>query len=624
MESQQNPSAIPSTGEPVPGKGTPGRGRREGSLGEFLSGLLAATCRLGPALAGVVLRHQEGNRIDVLAVHPELPDAQEPPAWLRTAAQVAHESLQANRPATAPWSPDDGHQGPGGHILAIPMKLTDLPSAATAFLVQARDEVGVRAIRERLEMGLFLLTLSESRQALQKKELDLRRLHKAMETLSAVNSHRRFGSTAMALCNEAAAQWQCDRVSLGVLKGRCVQVKALSHTEQFSRKMQVVQDLESAMEECLDQDCEVMYPAQQDSTYISRQTAELSKRHGPLAIASLPIRYAQKVWGVLTLERPADRPFTADEVEAVRLALELCTARLAALHEHDRWIGAKLSAGLRDILALIVGPRHTWAKIIAVLAVAAALFLIFAKGNYRAEASFVLEGTERQVVPAPFDGYLKTVNVEVSDAIRAGETSLGELDTAELRLKLAEAKADRAGYLKQADAAMRDGETAQAQIAEANADKAQAQIDLYDYMIAQAKLVSPLGGTVVEGDLKRQIGAPVKMGDVLFEVTPLESLRAVLHVREDQITDVQVGQRGRLATASYPAQRIAFEVERVNPIAEVVKQKNVFKVRVKLLELYPWMRPGMEGVAKVDLAKKPYAWIWTRKIINWVRMKLWW
>jgi biotin carboxyl carrier protein len=408
-----------------------------------------------------------------------------------------------------------------------------------------------------------------------------------------------------------------------VLKGRYVQVKALSHTESFSRKMQVVQDLECAMEECLDQDGEVIHPASPDSTYISRQTAELSKRHGPLAIASLPIRNGEKVWGVLTLERPADRSFTADEVEAVRLALELCTARLVALQEHDRWIGAKLAGGLREALAVAVGPRHTWAKLTAILILAAAIFLIFAKGNYRAEASFVLEGTERQVVPAPFDGYLKTVTVEVSDAIQANETSLAELDTAELRLKLAEVKAEKAGYLKQMDAAMRDNETAQAQIAEANAQKAQARIDLYEYMVGQAKLLSPVSGTVVEGDLKRQIGAPVKMGDVLFEVTPLESLRAVLHVREDQITEVQVGQGGTLATASYPGQYIAFEVERVNPMAEVVKQKNVFKVRVRLLELYPWMRPGMEGVGKIDLAKRSYAWIWTRKIINWVRMKLW-
>ena len=332
----------------------------------------------------------------------------------------------------------------------------------------------------------------------------------------------------------------------------------------------------------------------------------MSKRHGPLAIASLPIRYGEKVWGVLTLERPADRPFTAEEVEAVRLALELCTARLVALQEHDRWIGAKLAGGR-------AGGRWPWwsgratpgPSSSAIRVFAAAVFLIFAKGNYRAEASFVLEGTQRQVVPAPFDGYLKTVNVEVSDAIKASETSLGELDTAELRLKLAEAKAEQAGYLKQMDAAMRDGETAQAQIAEANAEKAQAQIDLFEYMIAPGQ--APLA---LERDRRARAISSVRSvprsrwATSLFEVTPLESLRAVLHVREDQITDVRVGQQGTLATASYPGQYIAFEVERINPIAEVVKQKNVFKVRVRLLELYPWMRPGMEGVAKIDLAKR--------------------
>lgn len=615
MESQQSPD--PSTDVPAQRNISGVRGRSDNSLGQFLSGLLAATCRLGPAEAAAVLRHNEGNTIDVLALHPG-GSADSPPEWLNTAARLAHDSIQASQPAAAVWSRQERR-----HILSIPLQLTQLPSAAVTFLVHARSATALAAIRERLEVGLSLPALSQSRQTLQKKELDLQRLHRAMETLSAVNSHRRFGSTAMALCNEAAAQWRCDRASLGVLTGRYVQVKALSHTESFSRKMQVVQDLAAAMEECLDQDGEVIYPASEDSTYISRQSAEFSKRYGALALASLPVRYGGKVWGVLTLERPADRPFTIDEVEAVRLALELCTARLVALQEHDRWIGAKLAGGLRESLAGLVGPRHTWAKIVALLSFAALVFLIFAKGNYRAEASFVLEGTQRQVIPAPFDGYLKTVNVEVSDTIQASQTALGELDTAELRLRLAEAKADQAGYRKQTDAAMRDGETAQAQIAEANADKAQAQIDLLEYMIGQARLLSPLGGTVVQGDLKRQIGAPVKTGDVLFEVTPLESLRAVLHVREDQIADVRVGQRGTLATASYPGQYLGFEVERVNPIAEIVKQDNIFKVRVRLLELYPWMRPGMEGVAKIDLAKKRYAWIWTRKIVNWVRMRLW-
>jgi multidrug resistance efflux pump len=235
----------------------------------------------------------------------------------------------------------------------------------------------------------------------------------------------------------------------------------------------------------------------------------------------------------------------------------------------------------------------------------------------------MLEAVSQHRITAPFDGYIKDVLVEVGDPVIAGQTPLAELDTAELRLQLASTKAEQAGYLKQVDAAMRDGAIAEAQIARANADKAQALIDLYAYRIEQATIRAPLTGTLVTGDLKRQIGAPVETGTVLFEIAPLDSLRAELHVPEDAISEVTPGRQGRLATASFPAQRLRFVVERVNPAAEVVNNRNVFKVRVRLLETRPWMRPGMEGVAKITIEKRRYAWIWSRKVINWIRMKLW-
>ena len=59
-------------------------------------------------------------------------------------------------------------------------------------------------------------------------------------------------------------------------------------------------------------------------------------------------------------------------------------------------------------------------------------------------------------------------------------------------------------------------------------------------------------------------------------------------------------------------------------MAEVVEQQNVFKVRVRLKDKPEWMRPGMEGVAKIDVDRRLYASIWTRKLVNWIRMKLWW
>jgi multidrug resistance efflux pump len=192
-------------------------------------------------------------------------------------------------------------------------------------------------------------------------------------------------------------------------------------------------------------------------------------------------------------------------------------------------------------LAAFVGPKHTWIKLVGILCCAAILFLIFGKGQFRAEAPFVLEATVQQMIPAPFDGYIETVNVEVSDQIEADTSILGSLDTAEFRLNLAEAQANKAGLLKEAAAHMDKGDIAQNQIANAKADQVDAQIKLLEYQISQASLVSPISGVVVKGDLKRQIGAPVKVGDILFEVCPLESLRAELLVPEDQIFDIEIG-----------------------------------------------------------------------------------
>jgi len=79
VSSQHDPSPTRSAGAPAHGKVIPVGGRRDGSLGEFLSNLLAGACRLGPADAGAALRHSEGNRIDVLAVHPGLAQAESPP-----------------------------------------------------------------------------------------------------------------------------------------------------------------------------------------------------------------------------------------------------------------------------------------------------------------------------------------------------------------------------------------------------------------------------------------------------------------------------------------------------------------------------------------------------------------
>lgn len=598
--------------------------RFDGPPEEFLLNLLAVQCRLAPAEGGAIL-HAAEAAVQVLAVYPIPPDGSTAPVWLAQSVESASHVISRGATTVRPLHDPDALYGQpaGRHLALVPFRSGGDVRGLAAFALRARDEAALASARQRLELTISLLSLYEMRLTLQRRQMDLRRLRAAMETLSALNEHDRFAGAAMAFCNEISARWACDRVSLGFLRGRYVQMRAMSHTEKFSRKMKLAQDIEGAMEECLDQDVEVLHPAPPDAAYISRAAAELSRRHGPMNVLSLPLRKGGEPVAILTVERATDKPFNLEEIEALRLACELCTARIVGLHEHDRWIGARLAADARKGLGAVLGPKHTWAKIAAMLILGAILFMTLASGDYRVEAPFAFQAGTQQVVPAPFDGYIKAVGVFPGDRVEAGRTVLAALDTAELRLQLAADAAEREGHIKEKAAAVRDGKTVEAQIAQAEADRVDARIRLLQQRIEQAQIISPIGGLVISGDLKRQIGAPVKTGDVLFEVAPLEALRAELLVPDDEIAEIKVGQEGELATASYPDRRIKFVVEWINPVAEVVNQRNVFKVRVRLLEAEDWMRPGMEGVAKISIDRRSYGWLWTHKLVNWLRMKLW-
>ncbi|MGB2824990.1 MAG: HlyD family efflux transporter periplasmic adaptor subunit, partial [Phycisphaerae bacterium] len=453
------------------------------------------------------------------------------------------------------------------------------------------------------------------------------RLAPAMATLTAVNEHERFLAAAMAFCNELASRWRCERVGVGFLKARYVELLAMSHTEKFSRKMQAVQLIEAAMEECLDQDVEIAFPAGDEADFVSRDARELSAQGGPTAVLSLPLRKAGRVAAVVTMERALDSPFDDEEVESLRLTCELCAPRLADLRGRDRWIGAKAADGLRGGLAALVGPRYTWMKLLAVLLVAGGLYVGLATGEYRIEAPFVLEAARRQVLPAPFDGEIEAVHVEVGDEVQQGQV-LARLKTVALERQANAARAELFEYRKQADSARAEKKWAEAQMAAAKGSQLTEKIQLLTERIEKASIRSLIAGTVVSGDLERFVGASVEKGQVLFEVAPIRSLRAELSVPEDQIADLLAARRegevrGTLAAVSYPDEKIGFVVDRIHPMAEEADDQAVFKVRAALGSARNWMRPGMEGVAHVSLGRRRLAWLWSRRLVNRLRLWLW-
>ena len=611
--------------------------RFEGPPDQFLVYLLAVQSHVSAASGGAIIRQGQEGKPETIAVFPTPKQNQTAPVWLAQAVELAPEAFQSDTGMVKPVHGSEEMYGQPAkrHLIFLPLKSTAPVRGAAVFLVETGNQAVLAASRERLELTMAFLGLYEMRLTLQRNKLDVRRLRLSMETLNAVNEQDGFAGAAMALCNEIATRWNCDRVSLGFLKGRYVQLKALSHTEKFSRKMKLVQDLESAMEECIDQDLEVIHPAGEEATYVSRATATLSSKHGPSSVMSLPLRKGGEAVAVLTLERPPDQPFSEEDIEVLRLTADLVIPRLHPLYETDRWVGARAAAATRKGLAAVVGPKHTWIKVAVVLVTAAVLFLIFAKGDYTATGEFVLEPTDRAVVSAPFQGYFEEVRVEPGDKVAQGDL-LVILDKTILQGQLREKEAQKQGFLIEARRSSRDArrgegedKLAEAQRAMARAEEVQAEIDLLKHRIEHSEIRAPIAGTVVSGDHKHRTHGDVDKGEELFEIAKLSELRAEVVVSEDQIADIWTKHRkgeevtGTLATIDRPEKKIPFVVERVNPMAEIEEKDNVFKVRVRLLEAHTGMHAGMEGVAKIEIGKRSYGWIWTRQLVNWIRMKLW-
>jgi multidrug resistance efflux pump len=213
--------------------------------------------------------------------------------------------------------------------------------------------------------------------------------------------------------------------------------------------------------------------------------------------------------------------------------------------------------------------------------------------------------------------------METADQVKQGDL-LASLDVRDAELELAGADVRRKKHLTEADVARSERKEGEAKVAEAQAEEAAVEMRKYQRRIEQSRIAAPITGIIVQAVEKRQLGQQVKAGDPLFEITPLEALRAELSVPEDQIADVRVGQTGELASRAFPDVKTPFVVERINPVAEVVNQQNVFKVRVRLERVEEGMRPGLEGLAKVDVPpRRSYGWLWTHRLVNWVRMKLW-
>ena len=97
----------------------------------------------------------------------------------------------------------------------------------------------------------------------------------------------------------------------------------------------------------------------------------------------------------------------------------------------------------------------------------------------------------------------------------------------------------------------------------------------------------------------------------------------MLEVDETQVGVLAPGQSGRLALAGFPADYLSFVVERITPISTVADGRNYFRIEASLDDTPELLRPGMQGVGKIDIGTRKLAWIWTHRLAEWFQLWSW-
>jgi multidrug efflux pump subunit AcrA (membrane-fusion protein) len=648
MSSGQTTQPVEETPEPasVEGAAPPPQPEPLRELQSFLMGLLEAQCTLVGAAGGAVFLITGADRKPGLMAQHQAPDQVANPILLppvlsrmeRLAGEVCTPDgvspVQGRMdsvalPRTASMYGEEARH----RLIAAPLWADGRVEGACVLALRPRSAVSD-------EQSLRLLSLSAAqfeaflwrRQCLTETQQKLM-LRQTLELLDTSQQGASANSMGSIMCNELKRRFGCTRVSIGLVQREFIRLAAVTGSDELDRNAPAVTSLEQAMEECAAQDVEIIYPppasAEADPAQrrVTRSHEDLSRKFGPAAILSLPLRVEGDLVGVVVLEREATDPFPAAAVPLLRLVAETIGPALWTRRLADRGVLAVTRDRLYELAAGAFGPRHTGAKLIGALIGAVLLGAIAIPIPSRVNTSAEVQATVTRTIVAPFTGYLASVAVKPGDSIQAGQ-ALASMDISDLKLELAETQAKIDSFSQARDDAVGKGDNSRARGLEAQVAESGAHLDLLKDHLARAEIRSPVAGVVGKGELDQFVRARVDPTQPLFEVVSSEQ-RAVAFVEERDVQRVKAGQAGTLVSRSRPGSKIPVKVVRVNPAAEVVRGKNVYQAEVELVgpleaDSAEWLRPGMTGTIKLNDGWTTTMATLLRPLVDEARMRLWW
>ncbi|MCR9202531.1 MAG: HlyD family efflux transporter periplasmic adaptor subunit [Planctomycetaceae bacterium] len=464
------------------------------------------------------------------------------------------------------------------------------------------------------------LMLWHSAQDAARRSADLRTTAAVVELCARVTCESTPEHACIAAVNSLQEYLGCEQAFIGLVEtGRSkTSMAAISGMARIDRHSATLRMMNAVLDESVVRQEPAIWPvssAQQQQQLLAHQ--QFGRHAGAGSLCSIPLwDHSERIVAVVVLVFSGATMAQDHELLAAALSRPLGAAVGVMQRTRRAW------------------PVRLWRRVIsgnpafklaaAVLCIVAVTAVLLFPVPYRIPCRLVVEAVQRQYSVAPYDGLLEAAFVKPGETVAAGQL-MARMDGRELHWQLAATQAESERADRERDVHLVDREVARSYMSALESSKLQSEAQLIQHRLNSLEIRSPITGVVLSGSVDRRENVPVRTGELLFEVAPVDRLRFEVAIPASEAACAAEGQTVHMRIDGQADQVLEGTIARIRPRSEIVDSRNVFVAEVELNNLEQMsLRPGMQGAARVVTSPRPLGWNWFHRAWEYVVKNILW
>lgn len=440
-----------------------------------------------------------------------------------------------------------------------------------------------------------------------------------LELTGLVTSAEDLNSAAHTLTNILQGHLKCRLVALGMVvpKRTVVTLTSLSGVADTDTHSSQVQLLTAAMNEVILRGNMTTYPVFGHlSNHLCLAHKRLSEVFGVEAVVSIPLRDEDdQIVGVLLCGGTARQLLNDSSPQFLTAcSIPVGQALVVARRVDGGW--------LKRVDRKFAGFLKTYEGVLVLAVLTLLIATCFLPWTYYIRCRCRIEPVVRQFSLSPYDGSLEETFVEPGDIVKQGDL-LARMNGRELNWELAGITAETERASKERDTNMAQLKAVDSLMSALEVEKLAAREQLLKHRQSELEIKSPVDGVVLAGSLDQRQNYPVKAGEKLYEIAPLNPLRIDLAIPSAELPHIREGMTVEVRVDGDLAVPLTGIIERIRPQSEIRDQLNVFIAEVQIENPDNRLRPGMEGSARISSDRHTLGWNFGHRLWERIVTKLW-